>query len=216
METIRILIIDDHKMVRDGVRSMLETFDENYKFIFDESEGAEEGIKKALKNEFDVIIMDYQLPRVNGADAIRTILANKPDSKILALSNYDEYMYVDNMVKAGAKGFILKNIGAEELIKAINNVLNNGNYYSTDIANKLTAFEEGDFGYENPYELSKRQFQILKLIASEYTNDEIAAKLTLSKRTVDTHRQNILQKLKVKNTAGLVKYAVELFKNYKD
>ncbi len=215
---IRILIVDDHKMVRDGIRSMLESQEKKYKFILEEAENGEEGVEKAKKAYYDVIIMDYQLPIMNGVDATRTIMAHNPEMRVLALSNYDEYMYIDNMMKSGARGFVLKNIGPEEIIHAIETLMNGKNYYSNDVAVKLISFDPDHLQVarllrqkrDKTEMLSKRELEILKLIATEYTNEEIANRLFISKRTVDTHRQNLMKKLNVKNTAGLVKFAFEL------
>lgn len=218
MEQIKILIVDDHRMVRDGLRSMLESQEKKYRFIIDEAESAEEGLDRANRGSYDVIIMDYQLPKMNGSEATKAILEFNKDTKILALSNYDEYMYITNILKAGARGFVLKNIGPDELINAIETIISGKNYYSNDVAIRLIN-PMNDNGYmplnlnerENKLNLlSKREIEILKLIACEFTNEEIANKLFISKRTVDTHRQNLLNKLNVKNTAGLVKHALEL------
>jgi DNA-binding NarL/FixJ family response regulator len=215
---IKILIVDDHKMIRDGIRSMLESQEKKYKFIVDEAENGEEGFEKTKRGQYDIVIMDYQLPILNGVEATKAALGHNPDLKILALSNYDEYMYIDNMMKAGAKGFVLKNIGPEEFINAIETVLSGKNYYSNDVAVKLISFDHNNVQIarlvrqkrDKADMLSKRELEILKFIASEFTNEEIATQLFISKRTVDTHRQNLMKKLNVKNTAGLVKYAYEL------
>src|SRR5580658_4223418 len=138
---VRILIVDDHKMVRDGIRSMLEFQETKFKFFINEAVDGEEGVEIAGKNPYDIIIMDYQLPGIDGADAARLILEKNPDAKILALSNYNEYMYIDRMIKTGVKGFVLKNVTPEELIKAIDTILNGSNYFSNDVAIKLLNFE---------------------------------------------------------------------------
>ena len=216
MKTLKILLIDDHKMIRDGLRSMLESQENKYKFVIDEAETGEEGVLKA-KAHPDIIIMDYQLPKMTGAEAVAMIIKNNPKARILALSNYNEYMYIDKMVKNGVKGFILKNIGPEELIKAIETILSGTSYFSSDVAIKLLTFDtsseqtkEINHGYELERILSVREMEVLKLIANEFTSEEIAKDLHISKRTVDAHRQNIMNKLDVKSAAGLVKYAVLL------
>jgi DNA-binding NarL/FixJ family response regulator len=215
---IRILIVDDHPMVREGIRFMLEAQERKYKFQVQEAPDGEEGVEKAKNGQYDVIIMDYQLPAMNGVEATRAILAHNPNLKILALSNYDEYMYIDNMMRSGAKGFVLKNIGPDEMIAAIEALMAGKNYYSNDVAVKLISFEEDGVPMARMVKqkqslaevLSSRELEVLKLIATEHTNEEISNRLFLSKRTIDTHRQNLMRKLGVKNTAGLVKYAVEL------
>ena len=161
--------------------------------------------------------MDYQLPKMSGAETAALILASNPKAKILALSNYNEYMYIDKMIKTGVKGFILKNIGPEELLKAIETILNGSIYYSSDVAVKMMSFDNNSAQSkktpkDNKLEeiLSHRELEVLKCIGEEHTSEEIAKKLSISKRTVDSHRQNIMNKLNVKNIAGLVKYALPL------
>lgn len=221
MKTLKILLVDDHKMIRDGIRSMLESLENKYKFSIDEAADAEEGILKAKKKP-DIIIMDYQLPSMSGADAAKAILASNAKARILALSNYNEYMYINKMVKTGVKGFILKNIGPEELLKAIETILKGNNYYSNDVALKLLAYEnsstEGEISLEEDKLLkllSEREIEILHCIADEMTSDEIAKKLSISKRTVDSHRQNIMNKLDVKSIAGLIREAIPLLNHKK-
>jgi DNA-binding NarL/FixJ family response regulator len=214
MKTLKILLIDDHKMIRDGIKSMLESQENRYKFVVDEAADGEEGIAKA-KLKPHIIIMDYQLPKLSGAEAAAIILGHNPKAKILALSNYNEYMYIDKMVKTGVKGFILKNIGPEELLKAIETILSGNIYYSSDVAIKLMAFDSDSsqgkkLSKKNKLTqlLSEREIEILRYITDEYTSDAIAHRLNLSKRTVDSHRQNIMTKLDVKSVAGLIKYAI--------
>lgn len=218
---VRILIVDDHKMVRDGIRSMLEFQETKFKFYINEAADGEEGVEIAGNNPYDIIIMDYQLPGIDGADAARLILAKNPEAKILALSNYNEYMYIDRMIKTGVKGFVLKNVTPEELIKAIETILNGSNYFSNDVAIKLLNFENNSQDsfrsrihssqlkiYDD---LSTREAEVLKLIAEAKSSEEIAEQLSISKRTVETHKQNLFRKVGVKNISGLIKFAVEMF-----
>lgn len=216
---IRILIVDDHKMVREGIRSMLEFQESKFKFFINEAGDGEEGVEMAAQSPFDIIIMDYQLPGIDGADAARLILEKNPDAKILALSNYNEYMYIDRMIKTGVKGFVLKNVSPEELIKAIDTILNGSNYFSNDIAIKLLNFNnigpDSRIRLHNSRgkiynDLSTREVEVLKLVGEAKSNDEIAEILSISKRTVETHKQNLLRKIGVKNTTELVKFAVEM------
>ncbi len=218
---VRILIVDDHKMVRDGIRSMLEFQETKFKFFINEAVDGEEGVEIAGNNPYDIIIMDYQLPGIDGADAARLILEKNPEAKILALSNYNEYMYIDRMIKTGVKGFVLKNVTPEELIKAIETILNGSNYFSNDVAIKLLNFENHNpdafrAKLQGPKakiydELSTREVEVLKLIGEGKRNEEIAEQLSISKRTVETHKQNLLRKIGVKNNSILIKFAVEMF-----
>jgi DNA-binding NarL/FixJ family response regulator len=211
--TIRLLIVDDHQMVRDGIRVMLESQDRIAGFDVTEADSGEDGLQKVLKQDFDIIMVDYQLPRMSGAETVEKILTYKPEAKILALSNYDELSYINKMISAGAKGYVLKNIEPSQLITAIETVLNGKSYYSNEVAVKLIDGDRQPRQKAFPleyYGITRREMEILKMIAKEMTNEEIAAKLLLSKRTVDSHRQNLINKLHVKNTVGLIKIAFEL------
>lgn len=215
MQKIKLLIVDDHQLVREGISAMLKSQEKKYLFSIEEVANAEDAITKARNNRYDLIIMDYQLPKLNGLEATKSILVDNPRNKILVVSNYDEYMQVATLIKAGVKGFVLKNISPEELVTAIETILSGKNYYSNDIAVKLINFKEDAFAgtvlsrMQN-HALSKRELEVLKLIALENTNEEIATKLFISRRTVDTHRQNLLNKLNAKNSVGLVRYAIDL------
>ena len=208
-QVIRLLIIDDHQMVRDGIRVMLESREAFLQFEIDEAENGEVGVKKILKKEFDIVLIDYQLPGMSGTETLQKIHLYKKDMKVLALSNYDELSYVKSMINEGASGYILKNIEPAQLIHAIQVVLTGSSYYSNEVALKLidSAKSSDNFIPASKNRLTKRELEILKMIALEMTNDEIAKGLFISKRTVDTHRQNLLNKLHVKNTAGLIKAA---------
>lgn len=213
-DTIRLLIIDDHQMVRDGIRVMLESKAEVMHFEIDEAENGEIGVQKILKKHFDIVLCDYQLPGMSGTQTLKQIRLYKKDMKVLALSNYDELSYVKSMISEGANGYILKNIEPSQLLNAIQVVLAGSSYYSNEVALKLidSARNPETVLPASKSRLTKRELEILKMIALEMTNDEIAKGLFISKRTVDTHRQNLLNKLHVKNTAGLIKaaYAFDL------
>lgn len=219
MKELNVLIVDDHEMIRDGLRYMLESEESSNNFKIDDANDGESGIDKALSNFYDIILMDYQLPDIDGAEAVKRIVNKKPGTKILALSNYDEYAYITNMMESGAKGFILKNVTPTELQKAIETVLNGKNYFSNEVALKLMQPHYSNVIATKPKKLktsaqvkqllSERELQILALVAKEFTNEEIAGQLNISKRTVDTHRNNLIRKVGVKNTVGLVKFAIK-------
>jgi DNA-binding NarL/FixJ family response regulator len=211
VKIIRLLIVDDHQMVRDGIRVMLESKENFLRFEIDEAENGEIAIRKILKKEFDIVLIDYQLPGMSGTETLQRIHLYKKDIRVLALSNYDEFSYVKSMINEGANGYILKNIEPSQLIQAIQSVLAGIPYYSNEVALKLIdSAKSSDKAVSiQKTGLTKRELEVLKLIALEMTNDEIAKSLFISKRTVDTHRQNLLNKLNVKNTAGLIKAAYE-------
>jgi DNA-binding NarL/FixJ family response regulator len=209
---INVLIADDHKLVRTGLRLMLTMQQKpDYNFFITEAVDGEDAISKALKKDFDIILLDYQMPRFQGDEVIARILLQKPKAKIIVLSNYDEKGFIDSCMQSGAKGYILKDIESEELHNAIDKVLDGKTYLSADVREKLYDDESNRKKIVKQLEklgLSERELQILQLIAKEYTNEEIAKELKISRRTVDSHRQNLLYKLKAKNTAGLVKFAI--------
>jgi DNA-binding NarL/FixJ family response regulator len=209
-QIVRLLIVDDHQMVRDGIRVMLESQNKTYCFVITEAENGEDAIKYILKYDFDIILIDYQLPKMSGMETVERMLLYKPTTKILALSNYDELTYINNMLKAGASGYILKNVEPVELIAAIKTILNDKVFYSNEVAIKLIESKKRTASSIDKYSLTKRELEILKLITEEKTNDEISSLLFIAKRTVDSHRQNLLTKLGVKNTVGLTKIAIEL------
>lgn len=157
MKKLRILIIDDHRLVRDGIKTMLETQSANYDFDISEAENGEDAVAIIKNREFDIILVDYQLPGMNGAQTVEQILFYKPKSKILALSNYDEYTYITNMIKVGVKGYVLKNISPNELIKAIETILLGRKYYASDVSGKIIDSEEKKENEKKEFENSYYQ-----------------------------------------------------------
>lgn len=220
MNKIKILIADDHKLVRTGIKYTLNGVEDN-NFIerIDEVVNGKEAIERAKLFEYDIILMDINMPEMDGIKATAKIVKQNPKTKIIALSMHSDDYEIRSMIKAGARGYLLKNTGSEVLSDAIRTVMEGGKYYSNEVALKLMEPYTGDLADEKSkssridkrkISLTRRELEVLKLIANEYTNEEIAKKFELSKRTIDSHRQNILSKLQVKNTAGLIKYAIKL------
>tara|TARA_B100000780_G_scaffold233437_1_gene173593 strand:- start:39 stop:713 length:675 start_codon:yes stop_codon:yes gene_type:complete len=215
--TVKILIIDDHPIVRDGIKTMLELGEfDTYVFTISEAGSAVETMLMLKNNKFDLIIMDYQLEETNGAVLTKSVINLYPNQYILTLSNYDDHNYAGNMLKAGARGYVTKNLSAKGLVEAIDSVLKGKVYFSLRLANELIEHRilgksSIELNADNPSlsRLSKREVEIIKLICDQLTNEEISKMLFLSKRTIDNHRQNILNKLGMSNTAGLVRFAVE-------
>jgi len=213
---LSVLIADDHKLVRKGIQITLE---ENSEFTkiekLHEAENGEEAVKRAELFKYDIIFMDLNMPVMNGVEATKKIIENNPEAKIIALSMHNELYQIRSVIKAGAKGYILKNTGVEEINRAISTILKGGNYYSNEVAMQLMGTLHDDIvtgkllkTNATNSDLSKREKQVLTLIAREYTNNEIAEEIKLSRRTVDSHRYNILNKIGAKNTAGLIKFAI--------
>jgi DNA-binding NarL/FixJ family response regulator len=188
---------------------MLESQEERISFSIEEAETGEVALDLVSKKEYDIVLMDQQLPGISGSEVVLKMVKLRPEIRVLAVSNYDEFAYISDMLKSGAKGYVLKNIGPDELFKAIETIMDGKNYYANDVAIKLinvNSIQQINSNNEKLNGLSSRELEVLKMIASELTNEEIAQKLSVAKRTVDSHRQNLLNKLKVKNTAGLINY----------
>lgn len=217
MANIRIIIADDHNIVRDGVRSLIEDIP-GY-VIVGEANNGKEAVELCKNNDIDIVIMDITMPEMDGIEATEIIKDKNPDIKILALTMLIEDQHIRKMIKAGASGYILKSSGKQELLEALNAIINDQHYFSEgatqailkELVNPVIEKSETT----ESFELTERELEILKYIVDECTNQEIADKLYLSVRTVDAHRRNLLQKIGAKNTAGLVKHALKnnLFNN---
>jgi DNA-binding NarL/FixJ family response regulator len=214
MSKIKVLLADDHKIIRIGLRGILER--EEDMEVVGEAESGTEVVDMLQKTVTDVVLMDIDMGRSNGTETTRKVRAMFPDVRVLALTMHEEAEHIIYMLEAGASGYLLKNVGRDELLSAIRTVVQGNSYFShtvsatllkaiTDLKSKPASTSKQTSG--SP--LSDREIEVLKLIAQEHSNGEIAEKLFISIRTVDTHRRNILEKLQVKNTAGLVKYAIE-------
>ncbi|MDN5205059.1 response regulator transcription factor [Fulvivirgaceae bacterium BMA10] len=211
MEPIRILVIDDHQMVREGIKSSLSNAG-NIEIV-DEAQNGQEAIDKLKEQTVDLVLIDISMDVMDGIEATKIITKQHPEVKVLALTMHDEESNIINMLQAGALGYILKTTGMKELMEAINTVSKGETYFTKEVSGTLMKqfmkkkVETSKSENKSVEELTKREIEILKLIADEFTNQEIAEKLFISQRTVDTHRRNLIQKLNVKNTAGLVRFA---------
>jgi len=206
---LNILIVDDHKVLRQGLKKMLAPLKKELNIKITEADSGSQAMLKINDNDFDLIIMDYKMPDTTGLEMIGCIRRFKPLMKIIILSYYDELAFVESVRDAGAKGYLLKDIEPAELFKAITTVLEGGIYYSSEIVLKLMESKENNKPVNRLMKatLTKREIEILNLIAMELSNKQISEKLFISIKTVDSHRQNLLHKLNVKNTAGLVNAA---------
>jgi DNA-binding NarL/FixJ family response regulator len=219
MEKRKILIVDDHKMIRDILKSYID--DPETEII--EAQNGKEALTFFETNQFDLVMTDIDMPEMDGITLSSTLLEKKPEQKILVLSMLTDTSYVKKMLKAGVSGYISKEAEQEEILKAIETVLKGENYYSQTITNAIMSNMSGNKPktktrtvLEQP--LTKRELEVLKLIIQEYSNEEIAEKLFISKRTVDAHKQNILGKTGAKNIVGLVMHSLErnLFEDISD
>lgn len=210
MNTISLLIADDHQMFRTAITALLSK-EEGIRVVGEANSG-EAVVRLDQSLQPDLILMDIDLPNKDGIEATKRILANRPSAKVLAVTSYEDEEYVLNMIKAGAKGYILKESPVEELVLAVKTLANGSSYFTKEVSSKLLALlRQTDMPVSSKkpmgqLSLTEREMEVLSHIAEEMTNKEIAAKLFISPRTVETHRRNLINKLKVKNTAGLVKY----------
>jgi len=218
MEKINVLVVDDHKIVRDGILSLLQ--DEPDILVISQAENGKDALEKIPKVSPHLVLIDISMPVMNGIDCTREITKKYPEIKVLALTMLNELEHIKNMLSAGAMGYLLKNSGKEELVTAIKTVIAGQNYFSTEVKDmimmemvKKKSSPGKIIGEKVP--LTSRELDILELILKEFTNQEIAVKLFISVRTVDAHRRNLLEKTGARNTAGLVKFALEnhLFDN---
>jgi two-component system nitrate/nitrite response regulator NarL len=213
MKNTKILIADDHEVVRDGLKNIILSLG-NISVIGEAANG-EEAIKLYAELKPDMVIMDISMPVMNGIDATRIIKEKYPEARILILTMHDNQEYLNQIIRCGAKGFVLKNTDRDELLEAVKTVASGDNFFSKEISKLIidnyikNAREPEKASNLKEIPLTKREVEILKLIASGYSNQEIANMLFISYNTVDTHRKNIMHKLAIKNTAGLVRYAIE-------
>lgn len=210
--TIKLLLADDHKIVRDGIISLLAN--ENDLEIIGEAENGQMAIQQVEKLHPDLVIMDINMPVMDGIKSTGIISKQFPETKILALTMTNEQEHIKNMIDAGAGGYILKNSGKTELIDAIKTIVEGGNYFSDAVKDAIvrqmvSKRQAYDKIIGEPVPLTRREKDVLRLIVEEHTNHEIAEKLFISVRTVDAHRRNLLEKTGARNTAGLVKYALD-------
>ena len=207
---MRLYIVDDHKLFREGLKLLLSTQD-FVQHIYEASNG-KEFVENLSFVDCDVVLMDIEMPEMNGVEATELALRMKPDLKIIVLSMYGDEQYYYKMVDAGVKGFVLKNSGIEKVITAIHKVAAGENYFSEELLiNILNNMR--DNGKNEPdtpdSEISEREMEILYYVCLGLSNQEIADKLFISKRTVDKHRANLLSKTGCRNTAALVMYAIK-------
>ncbi|MEZ5107112.1 MAG: response regulator transcription factor [Draconibacterium sp.] len=207
MKKISICIVDDHTLFRNGLKLLLSTL--NFIGEIFEANNGEEFVNGLKNNPVDIALLDIEMPIMNGIEAAKRAKEIQPSIKILALSMYSDKNYYLSMIDAGACGFLLKNSNFDEVEKAIIDVCNDKSYISIEILNEILKYPEKASFSVLDNELTERETEVLLLICKGLTNNEIADKLVLSKRTVDKHRENLLLKTQSKNTANLVIYAIK-------
>ncbi len=207
MAAIKVLLADDHKIFREGIISLLKERKDIE--IVGEAETGKEVIAILQKNEVNVVLLDINMPEMNGIDTAAIILKQFPKSHILVFSSYDDERFILKMLQIGVCGYVLKTTSSKELINAIKTIANGDSYYCKEVAQKIKEqFTKKKTQSNNSDNiLTEREIEVLKLVAKGYTNVRIGDKLFISPRTVDTHRRNLMQKLKVHNAVELTQYA---------
>ena len=203
MDKIKILVVDDHPMVLEGMRSMLEQI--SFVHLNGTAANAYEAIEKIKISLPDIVITDINMPEISGIELTSKIKTEFPTVKLIAMSTFKERSYISQMIQNGASGYMLKSASKEEIEEAILSVYEGKLYMSLDI--NLSADEKQHIG-KVPI-ISSREKEVLELIADGFTNPQIAAKLFISLHTVDSHRKNLLTKFGINNTASLIKLAAK-------
>ena len=205
MPRYTVLLVDDHAVVRRGLRAVLE--EEMGDIAVQEAGTAREGLECLRRDDYDTLILDIGLPDRNGLDLLKSIHSEWPDLPVLILSMFDESQYGVRMIKAGAAGYVTKASAPEKFVTAVRKILAGGRYISANLAERLADNLSGHFD-EEPFDvLSDREYQIFLMIASGKTVSEIANELCLSVKTISTHRAHVLEKTNMKTNAELTHYA---------
>jgi two-component system response regulator NreC len=205
--TVRVLIVDDHAVVRAGLRLLIDAEDDLE--AVGEAGSARDAVFQARALKPDVVLMDVVMPDQSGLDVVPTILHERPETKVLVLSMQDDPQYVRQAFAAGAKGYVLKEAADTEVVSAIREVANGGSYVHPTLGARLVAAESAEARRAEEDPLSDREREVLRLLALGHTNQEISTQLFISVRTAETHRAHIMQKLRLSSRAELVRYALD-------
>ena len=212
MNKIRIILVDDHQLIRDGIKSLLH--EASHIEVINEAASASELFQLLKTNKPDVLIIDVSLPGMSGIEITKVIQKEYLSVKVMILSMYIGEDFIFNALKAGARGYLHKNISSIELITAIEEIHKGNEYFSTKVSDVIlksfvkkahTGVKQGE---EKEETLTSRELEILKLVAEGYSNPEISEKLAISVRTVESHKTHIMQKLLLNTVADLVKFAI--------
>ncbi|OEK08142.1 DNA-binding response regulator [Flavivirga aquatica] len=216
MDIINVVLADDHVLVRDGIKALLE--DQSGIVVIDEASNGKEALEVIQVSKPDVLIVDIRMPELNGIEVVREVNRLRLDVKTLVLSMHDSEEYVVQAIEAGAHGYLLKGASKEEFLKALNKVASGGKYYTGDVSaiimsNFVNSSSKVVYSQkepiETPFKLTKREKQILSLVLELKNNKDIAEELKISKRTAEVHRFNLMKKLDVKNLMELSNKARE-------
>ena len=205
---IKVLLADDHQIVLDGLSMLLEMEDD-----IELVAGVLDGdlvLSTLTKNEIDVAILDIEMPIKGGIETAKIIREKYPNTKVLILTMYNREEFITQLIQIGVSGYILKNRGKEELVSAIRKVYNGGEYFGDAVTKVIiTGIREKKNSFKHSIQLTRREEEVLKLIAQGLSTPQISEKLFIANSTVDTHRRNLIDKLDVPNSKALMKYAIE-------
>src|SRR5438105_13847145 len=210
MRKISVLLVDDHTVVRQGLRALLSA--EEDMEVIGEAENGRQAVMLAKKNPPNVVVMDVAMPLLNGLEATRQILRSLPATKVLVLTSYGDDDCVAQLMQAGASGYLIKQTAANDLLKAIREVRRGNAFFSPAIARRLRdqcrdSFSPGANARKTG-ELTSREAEVLQLIAEGFSNKQIASELSISIKTVEKHRQQVMNKLNIHDVAGLTRHAI--------
>lgn len=213
MSNIKLFVVDDHPIFIDGIVNLLKDTP-GFEIIGTASNG-QEFLDKIKQNEPDIVLMDINMPVMDGIEATQKLKTEHPKVKVIALTMFNDIRFIKDLLEIGAKGYVLKNISREDLIKAINTVSEGKPFLDSAVQEKvissMSASDDEEFDEKEAdlmvQNITSRELEILQLIALGMTSQDISQKLFISKNTVETHRKNLLAKLNVKNTASLLKFA---------
>ena len=209
MKKITVLLADDHAVLRDGLKALVNTQPDME--VVGEADNGREAWQKARQLRPDVVVMDISMPEQNGVQATEILKRECPEIKVLALTAYKDKAYLDQLLKVGASGYVLKLSASEELIEAIRLVSTGETYLDQEMAQKVaSSYVRRQLlrGEMRPRELTEREEGVLRLIAQGYSNKEIGGQLNISVKTVESHRSNLMEKLELKSRTDIVRYAV--------
>ena len=204
---IKILIADDHPIVRKGLKEIIEVTPDM--MVGDEASNGQEALEKVRKSDFDVVLLDISMPGRSGLDILKELKSEKPELSVLVLSIHPEEQYAVRVLKAGASGYLTKESAPDELIAAIRKASKGRKYVSSSLGEKLAFYLEIDAEKPLHETLSDREYEVMRMIASGKTISEIAKKLFLSVKTISTYRSRILEKMRMKSNAELTHYALK-------
>ena len=210
MKQTTVLIVDDHRMMRDALVMILER--ENDITVVGQASDGREGAEKAAKLKPDVVTLDVAMPNLNGLDAARHIRRQSAATRILIITSYDDDLYIQHALESGVDGYVTKHSAAETLAKAVREVAKGGKVYSPNVKKRIPQYEKTDGGRKllrrKSDTLTGRETEVLQLIAEGNANKQSADKLGISIKTVEKHRQAVMNKLHIHDTAGLTRYAI--------